>query len=292
MNKPLIINADDFGLDDDVNLGIADAHRNGLVRSASLMVNMPAAEAAVVAARTMPKLEVGLHINLTEGRCLSLPEELRPLVDEDGTFRFDTDDIPNSIRGLRDQLDRDSELPYRVAAEVRCQIERFQKLGLALAHVNAHHYWPLIHPRLYACYVKAAEEAGVPFRGFCEPMLQMLGASLDGIAEMAHLTRSASVPSPSLSLSNPLDAAEEQVRSPGRHRALIEEKLAILAAKPEIVTVELITHPAKTHTRETDVYAWARRVESALVLSAEFGRSVERLGYIVCGYSALSRTHR
>lgn len=290
MGKLLIINADDFGLDVDVNIGIVDAHRNGLVRSASFMVNVPAAESAAATARTTPELEVGLHVNVTEGRCLLPPAELWPLVDEDGTFCFDTANIPSAARRLRDQVEADAGLADRVAAEVMRQIERFRELGLTLAHINAHHYWPLIHPRLYARYVNAAEQAGVPFRGFCEPMLHLLDVSPVDVGEMARLTRTATVPSPSLSLSNPLDASGEQVRSPKRHRALIEETLAILASRPEIAAVELITHPAKTHTRETDVYAWARGFESALVHSTEFSLTIERLGYTVCGYSALSRT--
>jgi predicted glycoside hydrolase/deacetylase ChbG (UPF0249 family) len=288
MGKLLIINADDFGLDEDVNLGILEGHRAGLVRSASLMVTMPAAEAAADVARAQSELEVGLHINITEGRCLSPPHKLRPLVDDDGTFRFDTADVANSIRTLRRAIEEDSGLADRVVAEVLCQIERFRDLGLKLAHLNAHHYWPLIHPRLYTCYVKIAEQAGVPFRSLCQPMLDLLGTPVEHIAEMTETTRSARVPSPSVSLSNPLDATEDHIRSPEWHRSLIEEKLAEFSTQPEIGAVELITHPAMTGTREADVYAWARRVESALVHSEDFRRTVDRLGYVACGYSALS----
>jgi predicted glycoside hydrolase/deacetylase ChbG (UPF0249 family) len=64
--RTLIVNADDFGLTSGVNAGIARAHEEGILTSASLMVRWPAAaEAAAYAART-PGLSVGLHVDLGE----------------------------------------------------------------------------------------------------------------------------------------------------------------------------------------------------------------------------------
>ncbi len=64
----LIVNADDFGLSPGVNRGIAQAHEEGIVTSASLMVEQTAAEEAAAYARRQPGLDVGLHIELREGR--------------------------------------------------------------------------------------------------------------------------------------------------------------------------------------------------------------------------------
>ena len=64
--KHLIVNADDLGMTEGVNTGIVEAHRRGIVTSASLMVKRPRAEAAAALARTVPKLGLGLHIDLTE----------------------------------------------------------------------------------------------------------------------------------------------------------------------------------------------------------------------------------
>ena len=61
----LIVNGDDFGAGDGVNRGILDAHRRGILTSASLMVNMPGSEAAARLAREAPELSVGIHVNLT-----------------------------------------------------------------------------------------------------------------------------------------------------------------------------------------------------------------------------------
>ena len=62
----LVVNADDFGRTEGVNRGIARAHEEGIVTSASLMVRWPAAEEAGRYARQHPQLSVGLHLDLAE----------------------------------------------------------------------------------------------------------------------------------------------------------------------------------------------------------------------------------
>src|SRR6266480_4583843 len=64
--RSVIVNADDFGLSSGVNRGIAEAHRHGIVTSASLMVRKPAAIDAVAIARDCPELSLGLHLDLGE----------------------------------------------------------------------------------------------------------------------------------------------------------------------------------------------------------------------------------
>jgi predicted glycoside hydrolase/deacetylase ChbG (UPF0249 family) len=59
--RRLIVNADDFGLAAGVNEGIIEAHVTGILTSASLMVDRPAAADAARLAREHPALSVGLH---------------------------------------------------------------------------------------------------------------------------------------------------------------------------------------------------------------------------------------
>ncbi len=61
MGKYLIVNADDFGASRGVNRGIIEAHTNGIVTSASLMVTGRAVSEAVSLSREHPALSVGLH---------------------------------------------------------------------------------------------------------------------------------------------------------------------------------------------------------------------------------------
>lgn len=64
--KYLIVNADDFGYARGVNEGIIAAYENGIVRSTSLMVDMPLAHEAVALAKSRAGLGVGLHFAVTD----------------------------------------------------------------------------------------------------------------------------------------------------------------------------------------------------------------------------------
>lgn len=61
----LVVNADDLGYDPQIDRGILEAHRHGIVTSASAMVETPFAAAALAAAP--PSLGVGLHAVLDPG---------------------------------------------------------------------------------------------------------------------------------------------------------------------------------------------------------------------------------
>ena len=63
--RGLIVNADDYGLSPGINRGIAEAHRDGIVTSTSLLVDTPfSADAAAISAE-LPALSVGLHADLS-----------------------------------------------------------------------------------------------------------------------------------------------------------------------------------------------------------------------------------
>jgi predicted glycoside hydrolase/deacetylase ChbG (UPF0249 family) len=57
----VIFNADDFGASTGINRGIVEAHRRGVVTSASLMVTGRVRQEAAALAREYPDLAVGLH---------------------------------------------------------------------------------------------------------------------------------------------------------------------------------------------------------------------------------------
>ena len=87
--KRLIVTADDFGASLAVNEAVEQAHREGILTAASLMVAGDAAADAVARARAMPSLGVGLHLVLVEGRPVLPPESIPALVDQTGRFRCD-----------------------------------------------------------------------------------------------------------------------------------------------------------------------------------------------------------
>src|SRR5437870_9682598 len=84
--RRLIVNADDFGRSASINRAVIRAHREGILTTASLMVNEPAFEQAVALARENPGLGVGLHLTLLCGHS-TLPQERIPgLVNEKNEF--------------------------------------------------------------------------------------------------------------------------------------------------------------------------------------------------------------
>lgn len=75
--KRLIVTADDLGLSEKINLGIAQSFKEGIVTSTSLLVNAPATEHAISILKDMPSLQVGLHLGIVEGFLTSGHRELR-----------------------------------------------------------------------------------------------------------------------------------------------------------------------------------------------------------------------
>jgi hopanoid biosynthesis associated protein HpnK len=168
--KRLIVTGDDFGFTIPVNEAIEKAHRQGILSAASLMIGAAAASDAVQRARRLPRLRIGLHIVLVEGRSLLPAAQIPDLVDENGEFRNDL--VVSGIRfffkrGIRRQLE----------AEIRAQFEAFRETGLHLDHVNAHNHMHL-HPTVLALIVKVGKQFGLrAMRVPYEPPLRSWRAS-------------------------------------------------------------------------------------------------------------------
>jgi len=72
----LIVNADELGAGPGVDSGIFEAHRCGTVTSASLLVGTRWSREAAMAARSMPTLSIGLHVDVDDA--LQRDPMLRP----------------------------------------------------------------------------------------------------------------------------------------------------------------------------------------------------------------------
>src|SRR5947208_6113704 len=87
--RRIIVNADDFGRSHSINQAVIRAHREGILTTASLMVNEEGFEEAVVLARENPKLGVGLHLTLLCGHSALPAEKIPGLVDARRQFSDD-----------------------------------------------------------------------------------------------------------------------------------------------------------------------------------------------------------
>lgn len=151
--KFLIVTADDFGLHESVNEAVEQACRAGVLTAASLMVGAPAAADAVRRARALPKLAVGLHLVLADGRPVLPPQRIPALVDAAG--RFDGHMARRGVRyfalpAVRAQLRQ----------EIRAQFQAFAATGLPLDHVNVHKHFHL-HPTLLGMLLAIGREFGL-----------------------------------------------------------------------------------------------------------------------------------
>src|SRR5277367_5653054 len=84
--RRLIVNADDFGRSPSVNEAVIRAHRDGILTTASLMVNEPGFDEAVKLAKENPKLGVGLHLTLLMGHSALPPDKIPGLINSRGEF--------------------------------------------------------------------------------------------------------------------------------------------------------------------------------------------------------------
>ena len=151
--RRLIVNADDFGLSHSINEAVIQAHREGILTSASLMVNEAGFDEAVKLAKENPKLGVGLHLTLLMGHSALPPEKIPGLVDLRGQFS----NSPVGA-GMKYFFKRSLREPLR--AEIHAQFEKFRATGLTLDHVNAHLHLHL-HPAIFDILVKDADKLGI-----------------------------------------------------------------------------------------------------------------------------------
>ena len=154
-SKPrrLIVNADDFGRSASINQAVIRAHCEGILTTASLMVNEPAFEEAVALAREHPRLGVGLHLTLLCGHSALPPERLPGLVNARGQFSSN----PASA-GFRYFFQRSLREPLR--QELHAQFQKFRATGLPLDHVNGHLHLHL-HPTVFRILMADAGQLGI-----------------------------------------------------------------------------------------------------------------------------------
>lgn len=153
--RRLVVVADDLGRSTGVNRAIAAAHEEGIVTSASLMAGGEAFDHAVEMARSRPRLAVGLHATLCDGRAVLPSSRVPGLAGADGRFE------PGPARaGIR--YWRRRELIPRIEAELSAQFDRLIDSGIAPSHADGHHHLH-IHPLLFGILCREAARRGVRF---------------------------------------------------------------------------------------------------------------------------------
>lgn len=152
MDKKLIINADDLGLSRGITDGVFLAHCKGILTSTSLMVNQPATQYAVEGLRSVPNLDVGIHLNLCQGSPILAANVVPSLVDSSGQF------LSPAEMGRR--LVRWQISTKEIAAEFCAQIDRMLDHGLIPSHADSHHRFH-IYPAAAPAFNNAVCSRGI-----------------------------------------------------------------------------------------------------------------------------------
>ena len=149
--KKFILCADGFGMTQDYNRAVLNGYSSGFVRSASLVANGEAYEAAVnEISPECQQLSIGVQLNLSGGKSIT---RCRYLTDVNGNFHLS----PSKISVLA----KKSDVLDEIETEFRAQIEKI-KSSVKVYHINTvkniHSY-----PAIFSLVCKLAEEYQIPY---------------------------------------------------------------------------------------------------------------------------------
>ena len=129
-----------------------EAHSRGVVTSSTLMANSAAFEEAAQLAKTIPRLGIGCHVVLIDGRPVLGVEQLPSLTEgarfRDGLMTF-------GARAIAGRIDADE-----ITAEATAQIRKIQSTGIELTHIDTHKHTHLF-PKILRPLLRAAAACGI-----------------------------------------------------------------------------------------------------------------------------------
>jgi predicted glycoside hydrolase/deacetylase ChbG (UPF0249 family) len=134
--RKLVVNADDFGFTRDVNQGIIEAHRNGILTATTIMSVGGAFDDAVRLARENPTLDIGVHLVL-----VGQPP-----------FPMTVAQLTRAVMLRR----------IRIYEELSAQVRRVMEAGLKPSHLDTHKHTHLLPPVLDAV-ARISEEFKIPW---------------------------------------------------------------------------------------------------------------------------------
>ena len=153
--RGLVLHADDFGMNKAVTEGILQGFRQGLLTSTAILTNAPDCVRAIsrwkelqsnLAQQDLPSIDVrerlsdslapfdlGIHLNLTQGRPLTAGRYPEPLLDDSGRF-------PGIVGLARRLLFSGWKFRAAIERELTAQIDVLLDHRIAPTHLNAHQY--------------------------------------------------------------------------------------------------------------------------------------------------------
>ncbi|MBP3925313.1 ChbG/HpnK family deacetylase [bacterium] len=150
--KKFILNADDFGLSEYHNRAVLYGYESGILKSASLMVNTSSfSEAVSSVIPNCPDLNIGIHLNIMEGKALT---DCPLLTDKNGNFN------KSYLYLILKQYDKNFK--KQVEAEFRAQIEKALQNGVEIKHLDSHVHTHAV-PELFKIACELAKTHNIPY---------------------------------------------------------------------------------------------------------------------------------
>jgi hopanoid biosynthesis associated protein HpnK len=283
----LVINADDFGLEKEVNSAIIRAHREGILTATSLIANGTAFENAAELALEHPSLDVGAHLALTRGPSLLggpllKPVEVPSLVKGDGLF-------PQNPATLAGRIMMGLISHSQIEKEFRAQMEKIRAAGIRITHIDSHQHIHVL-PSVFRVVATLALEFNVKWL-----RLPVRCALPGGGPSVGALRRLQAGLLERLAARNMRIMTAAGLRAPayclGFHFAgrLLEDEIEhIISNLPEGMT-ELSCHPGHDDARLEQNHPWGYKWERELsaLCSEHVRKTIEKEGVRLTGYSGL-----
>ena len=151
----LIINADDFGINSNVNEAIVKCFQKDIINSTSLMANMEGFVEAIELAKLNGFTDrIGLHINLIEGKSLT-DLSGTGFTDEKGFF------INNAIKNPK--IFTSSALRRKIKNEILTQYDKLLENDIIPTHLDSHVHVHIL-PYLVSIFVEVTKEKNQKIR--------------------------------------------------------------------------------------------------------------------------------
>ncbi|SMD06232.1 ChbG/HpnK family deacetylase [Sporomusa malonica] len=247
--KQLIINADDFGLHEKINLGIIEGYTNGCITSTTIMAGAPAFDHATALAADYRKLGIGVHLTLVGGYPTAEPEQISSLVDQEGMF---CSKYPVFLRKFCSASVRLDDVRRELAA----QVQKVLAAGIQVTHLDSHQHMHIV-PGIIDVVVDIAREFNIPairipaepllfFGGFIPSTGRVIGRS--GLSILASLAR--------------LKARRARLAVTDHFYGMLAggsmEELFLLNIINSLPngTTEIMVHPGQDDTILTPVFPW------------------------------------
>ena len=259
----VIVNADDFGFTRDVNEGIVEAHRNGILTATTLMGNGAAFHHAVDLARETPTLDIGCHLVLVQGESLARPGKA----------------LPATVKDLIVALALRRMDPYE---EMLPQMQRLARVGIRPTHLDTHKHTHL-HPQVLDAVVRIANEFRVPW--VRRPFDFAVDADAPVMKSAMALGMRATGPAFARML-GPLKSTDHFTGFQLTGRLNARSLVATLEQLPEGLT-ELMCHPGRLGDElrgATTRLKESRAVELAALTSPAARAAIERRGIVLTNY--------